>query len=87
MALLAQFLGEDTVAKMSPIEIERTCDILHAEMLKAALSNATLRKDLTSTAARVAITTVRGGRLTAFEQQRAEVSADQLKELQDVLKR
>ena len=54
MALLAQFLGNEAVASMSKEQIERTCDLLHAEMLRNALTNRSSKEELTRLAQTVA---------------------------------
>ena len=54
MALLAQFLGAEEVARMSDVQIERTVEILHAEMLRQALTNPEARENLTRLAGGVA---------------------------------
>jgi hypothetical protein len=53
MALVAQFLGEEAVAQMTTLQIERTADLLHASMLKAALSDKELKSSLTDMAGKV----------------------------------
>jgi hypothetical protein len=86
MAMLAQFLGEETVARMSADEVERTCDILHAEMLKSALRNEGMRKELAESAAKFAAAAVRAPRGGAGEPSRG-AAGEQVKELQELLRR
>ena len=46
MAIAASvYAREEDVAKMSDHDIERTCDILHAEMLKASLTHAPIKSE------------------------------------------
>jgi hypothetical protein len=77
MALLAQFIGEDAVARMSDAEIERSCEILHAQMLKSALANPGERKEISKSVAKFALQVVRTANAKGV---------DVVKGLQDALK-